>query len=73
MFKVYDIDNKEIECELLFRFEKNNKNFIVYLDSDENILASYYEIRDDKLIISPINDEKDFDIVDEEITKRSLL
>lgn len=70
MFEVYDINGNAIECELLFTFTENGKNFIVYLDNSENILASFYEVRDDKLVLSPITDEEDFDIVDKEIMKR---
>ena len=70
MFKVYDIDNNAIECEILFMFEENDKKYIVYLDNLDNILASFYEIDGDKLILSPIYDDNDFDIVDREIMKR---
>lgn len=70
MFNIYDINNKKIECEILFTFTKNNKNFIVYYDDEQEILASYYIINEDKTIISPITDDIDFDLVDEEINKR---
>ena len=70
MFKVYDINGNAIECEILFMFEENMKKYIVYLDDLDNILASFYEIDGDKLILSPIYDDYDFDIVDKEIMKR---
>lgn len=69
MIEVYDINNKVIKCELLFTFEKNNKNFIVYMDSDDNILSSYYKKLDGKFIIMPIDDEEDYDLVDAELEK----
>lgn len=71
MFKVYDIYNNCINCEALFTFSRNNKNFIVYLDDSEDILASFYEIIDNKMVLTPITNDDDFDIVDEEIKKRS--
>ena len=70
MFKVYDQNNKAINCEIIFTFQKNLKNFIVYRDDEGDILASYYTPVGEKAIISPINDETDFDLVDKEIEKR---
>lgn len=70
MFQVYDKNNKKIECEIIFTFEKNNKNFIVYYDDEDDILASYYKLEGEKAIIFPITDDNDFDLVDEEIAKR---
>ena len=40
------------------------------MDQDEEVLASYYDIDDDKLLISPIMSDDDFDIVDREIDRR---
>ena len=64
MIEIYDKNNKKLECEILFTFEDNNKQFIVYMDNEEDILSSYYEINDDKLIITPITSDLDYDIVD---------
>lgn len=64
MIEVYDENNKKLECEVLFTFEDNNKQFIVYMDNEDDILASYYQIEDDKLIITPIINDLDYDIVD---------
>ena len=64
MIEVYDKYNKKLECEILFTFKDNNKQFIVYMDKEDDILASYYEIEDDKLIITPITSDLDYDIVD---------
>ena len=33
-------------------------------------MASFYKIENEKMIITPITDDKDFDIVDDEILKR---
>ena len=56
--------------DVLFTFYENDKNFIVFMDQDEEVLASYYDIDDDKLLISPIMSDDDFDIVDREIDRR---
>lgn len=69
MIEIYDINNQKINCELLFTFEKNNKNFIVYKDNEDDILSSYYKNEEDKLIIMPITDEADYDLVDIELEK----
>ena len=70
MFEIYDKNNKKLNCEVLFTFSKDNKNFIVYNDQDDDVLASYFEINNDKTIIYPITNDADFDIVNEEIEKR---
>ena len=64
MIEVYYKDNKKLECEVLFTFDSNNKQFIVYMDEEENILSSFYEIKDNKLVLTPITSDLDYDIVD---------
>lgn len=69
--KLYDELGQVIECEILFTFERNNKNFVVYFDlNTEDIIASFYEVRENNWYIYHITLEEDFDIVDEEIIKR---
>lgn len=70
MFKLYDWEDNVIECEYLFTFDSDGKHFIVYLDKNEDILASFYKLEGDKIIIYPIENDEDFDIVDKEIAKR---
>lgn len=73
MFSIYDLDNNKIECEVLFSFENNNKNYLVYVDSNNDVLASLYKDNGDNTItIFPIIDDKDYDIVDMELAKRDL-
>lgn len=69
MFEIYTENNEKLQCEVLFTFEKNNKSFIVYQDNDNEILASLYKIEGDKTKITPIIDEKDYDLVDDELEK----
>ena len=59
--------NGEIKKYIIVdRFNKNNKNYIIYREKDkDDIFASFYEIIDDKIKIIPIENEIDYDIVDE--------
>lgn len=70
MIELHTKDNEIFKCDILFTFYENEKNFIVFLDDEEEILASYYDIDGDKLLISPIMNDDDFDIVDREIQRR---
>lgn len=67
MIEVYNENNEKIKCEVLFTFKKDNKQFIVYMDNEDDILTSYYKIDDNKLIITPITKEEDYDIVDKHL------
>jgi len=70
MFEIFDNNQNKLTCKVLFTFNKNNKNFIVYSDQEDEILASYFKIDGEKTIIYPITDDNDFDIIDEELEKR---
>ncbi|MEE3343152.1 MAG: hypothetical protein VZS44_03590 [Bacilli bacterium] len=70
MIELHTIDDEVFKCNILFTFYENNKNFIVFMDQDDDVLATYYDIDGDKLIISPITNDQDFDIVDREINRR---
>lgn len=63
----YINSNGDIEhYTILDKFEKNKKKFIIYQKEDESeIYAALYEIIDDKIKIIPIENNEDFDIVDE--------
>jgi hypothetical protein len=73
MFDIYDKNNKKLECKILFTFNKENKDFIVYSDNEGEILASFYKIIGGKAIIYPILDDHDYDLVDEELERRRIL
>lgn len=68
MIEVFDNNNRKLKCEVLFTFQKDNKSFVVYKD-DDDVLASYYKIDGDKMIILPILEDNDYDIVDAELEK----
>lgn len=67
MFKIFNENNEIVECEVLHMFSKDGKDYIVYVDNEGDVLASFYEIKDNRLIISKITDDLDFDIVDKEL------
>lgn len=71
MFNVFDKSGRVYKCKFLFNFSQDDKNYIVYLDNEEEILASFYEMEGDRVVIFPIYDDKDFDIIDREIARRS--
>ena len=53
------------EYIIIEQFNKNYQNYIIYKeDGDDDIYAALYEIIDDKIKIIPIEDNKDYDIVD---------
>lgn len=76
-FTVTDKDGKKIEYEILFTFESEdtNKKYIVYtdneLDKDEMIktYASIYEEDGKELTITPITDEKEWNLVEKLISQ----
>ena len=70
MFEIFDTDNKKINCKVLFTFSENYKNFLVYNDQNDDILASYFETNGELTRIFPITDDNDYDIVDRELEKR---
>ena len=69
MIEVFDNNNRKLKCEVLFTFQKDNKSFVVYKDDEDDVLASYYKIDGDKMIILPILEDNDYDIVDAELEK----
>lgn len=76
-FTVTNKDGKETEFEILFTFESDetNKKYIVYtdntLDKDEYIktYASIYEETDNVLKLTPIEDDKEWNLVEKLIAQ----
>ena len=51
---------------IIDKFEKDNKKFILYQEENKDELyASFYEIIDDKIKLTKIEKDEDYDIVDE--------
>ncbi len=69
-FKIIDGD-KEIICDIVMTFNNNNIDYIVYTDGtkDDNgdleIYASRYVLNNDQYILNPIEDDSEWDLVDE--------
>lgn len=76
-FTVTDKNGKKIDYEILFTFESEdtNKKYIVYtdneLDDDDMIktYASIYEEENNELKITPITDEKEWNLVEKLINQ----
>lgn len=69
MFSVLDQNNHKIQCEILFMFSRNQKNYIVYQDQHQNILSSFYQIQQNNIYLFPIISDEDFNIVEEELRR----
>ena len=51
---------------IIDKFEKDDKKFILYQEENkEELYASFYEIIDDKIKLTKIENDEDYDIVDE--------
>ena len=70
-FKVKNDEGKEVKCEVLFTFESDEtkKTYIVYTDNsiDEEgntrVYASIYNQTEDQEKLLPIDDEKEWKII----------
>jgi len=62
------IDNNGIVKNyiILEKFTKNNKNYLIYKEENkEDLYAALYEIINETIKIIPIENEEDYDVVDE--------
>ena len=72
-FKILDENGKVVECEMLYTFTNpdNNINYILYTDGTEDeggqleVYASRYVLDGDNYILKEIEDESEWDLVDE--------
>ena len=61
--KMSDGTEKEITIIISFKYEKNNKNYIVYnVENSESALISSFSIVDDKLVLEEISEEENTEI-----------
>lgn len=57
-------DNKKIKCDILYIFNSNNDNFIIYNDGsiDDNgflnVLANKFIINDNNMTLLPLNNSQ---------------
>lgn len=76
-FKIIE-NGKEIECEIVltFRDENNDINYIVYTDGTKDsdgeleVYASRYIEEDNKYILKPIQNESEWNLVDNMIESK---
>ena len=62
------MDNNGVlhEYNIIARFNKNNKNYMIYSETgSEEIYADLYEVIDNKIKIIPISNEEDYSVVDD--------
>ena len=63
-----DENNKEIEVEVLFTYEKDNNTYIVYTDNTkdsdgkEKVYAGVYD--KDNSILNPIENKEDYNMIE---------
>ena len=61
--KMSDGSEKEITIIISFKYEKNNKNYVVYkVENNENIFISSFSIVDDKLLLEEISEDENTEI-----------
>lgn len=62
-------DSKENKYNVLFTFNKNNINYIIYTNNEEEILASRYKLENNNLILEPIETTQEWDMIDKELNE----
>lgn len=72
-FKILDENGKVVECEMLYTFTDSNSNinYILYTDNtmDDDgkleVYASRYELVGDSYVLKAIENDQEWDLVDE--------
>ena len=65
-FNIIDNNGNIRNYIILEKFKKNNKNYLIYKEEDkEDLYAALYEIINETIKIIPIDNDEDYDIVDE--------
>ena len=65
--KVYTKDGLELNCNVIMFFKGiYEKEIVVYTvsDNDDELLASYYSVNNNKITLSEINDEKEWENIE---------
>lgn len=61
--KLSDGSEKEITIIISFKYEKNNKNYVVYnVGNNDNVFISSFSIVDDKLMLEDISEDESTEI-----------
>lgn len=66
---VTDSEGNQKEMEIMFTFDHNDKKFVVYFDptAGENDLNTFASLYDEDGNLYPIEDDEDWDVVEEMI------
>jgi len=65
-FNIIDNNGEIKNFIILEKFNKNNKNYLIYKEENkEDLYAALYEIINESIKIIPIDNDEDYDIVDE--------
>lgn len=60
------------KLNVLFIFENNNKQYVVYKDSLDEICASILGTDGDDIAFYPINTDEEWDLVERELERRNI-
>ena len=61
--KLSDGSEKLITIIISFKYEKNNKNYVVYnVENNDNVFISSFSIVDDKLMLEDISEDESTEI-----------
>ena len=67
-FEYMNEDREFIKYQILYDFSKNNKNYIIFKnvndENNEELFSALYEKTETNLKIIPIEDNQDYDVVD---------
>lgn len=72
VFKIFNDEGKEVECEVLFTFESDetHKNYMVYTDNTKDeqgntkVFASIFDPTKETTVLEPIESEKEWNIIE---------
>lgn len=60
------------KLNVLFIFENNNKQYVVYKDSLDEISASILGTDNEDIVFYPINTDEEWDLVERELERRNI-
>lgn len=68
-FDVINEHGDKIHCDVIGMFSHDDKNFIIYtdneiVDNEKEVLASLYRLEGNNVILLPITEDRDWDLVD---------
>ena len=58
--------NKD-EYEIIKSIQKDNNNYLIYKGKNNELYASKYEIINNELVLNPIENDKEWDFIDNNV------